>query len=58
VRFDRFRAEEELHRDLGVRLPVDNQPGELEFALRERAQTGLAGRAGVRAAVDVPAQLS
>jgi hypothetical protein len=36
VRLDGLEAEEELGSDLGVGLPIDDEPCELELALRKR----------------------
>ena len=56
VRLDRLLAEEQLAGDLTVRLAVNDQPGDLELALRQGRDSGLVGVAGSGAPVDVLAE--
>ena len=55
---DRLLAEEELRGDLGIRLPVDNEPCHLELAFGQRLDAGPVGPARPRATVDAMAKLS
>jgi hypothetical protein len=53
VRLDRFDAQKELGRDLGVRPPVDDRLRDFQLAAGERSDPGCvrragAGRAGTR----------
>ena len=53
-----FWLRNSVGRDLGVRLAVDDEPGELELALGERADADPVGLARPRAAVDALAELA
>src|SRR4051794_14069940 len=57
VRLDGLLAEEQLARDLAVGLAVDDQPGDLELSLCQRADATLTV-AGSSAAVNVLTQLA
>src|SRR4051794_33561323 len=57
VRFDRLGAEEEFGGDLRVRLAVDDEPCDLEFALGERFDARRICLAGACAPVDRASEL-
>src|SRR5262249_17775957 len=55
VGLDGLLAEEQLGRDLGIRLAVDDEAGELELALRQGGDA-VGGGAGGASPVDGPAE--
>jgi hypothetical protein len=58
VSLHRLLAEEQLSRDLGVRLPVDDQARDLQLARCQSLEAGHAGFAGSRAVMDPVAELA